>query len=1035
MAFRPFSLPLSGGVQQDYSAFGLEVQGELQELTNVSFSRKGSISGRPAAQTHNEPAQDAPASGAPVALNTLTASLTKAGVSAVNTAEGERPLAMWQGAQYIYSGSGAKWLRTGNASLVRKYVSDALDTDILLRGAGGTGGHIAPIPVGSSVTGVLGPGIETEGVQFLSSINELQYRGTGTLTNVDAAGRANMAAAGNALFYHTTAGDVRVHLPGALPVTTDVLIAAAVARTDTTPRMNMAAVEETGGGAYFVAWVSATAGRISLRRINSSGAVTATLDVNGLGTVLGVAMGITTGNRLLVGFIDSATTTLTTKVFTTTSTTITDAAIDVALPANASTTGAHSFSFAVGISHLGTGIVAYLNTLANMPIYERSMTAVTNNVRLTLYGAAADGVSWEPLFNPVTVNSNTTLMGAQRVAPTLDYAGGTSNYNVGQSQWFVLNLTHTLNIAGAWPTNNYRGVVLAHGQWRGSGRSKPTQPGRPTATSLAFGLWEGTAFDTLGTSDVRGVRVVLDLAPGQLASGHGGAIVSSANALLFDGVFLQQHPFTESYPDIALVNAAGGGALVGGSYTYQATWEMVNAKGQTVRSGAAEPAVITGIAAGNLVNLTVTTPQLYDNRSSATTVVVKLWATQRNPSAGAPLYLVQASVLGTPAAGTVVIQHINEVDITQPQLYTGGNVLDDAPPPAGDRGVALAIERLWVADQRRVYASKLLNLQYGVSWNTDGQHTLDIPSALGDIQGLAGYDDRLVVVCSNGVAVVRGSGVDDLGDGPGWATDIVLGPGSSSVSPRRVISTPDGVVYEGRGGSLWLVDSGGNRTRFNTAEAADMADAGGDLSYGGATIETSPSGVLLQPRRLHHGDLAPRLAVLDLEVGAWSQWVLPTSAAGHHAVVNGVLWVQDNGYLLSLDSAPGVDDFNGTLTDVVMSFTTGSIRPANGSYAGWGRLRKLQLHGPAPSAVQELDVTVSVTAEDGRSLLSTSNTYTPAAPGATWPIAPYFEYWTEVQRCRYFRLALSITPATVQLDSIEFWVSGGSDAAPNDNRG
>lgn len=1026
MSFRPITIPLDKGLAQDLSPYGVSMPDGMQSLSNVAFNRKGAMTGRPSVIDHDEQAQDSPANGSSVALSSAVVAKTTAGIVAVNTPGGETPMGLWQGGQYVFSASGSHWLRTGVLAFTRKDVSEALGADLLLRGAGGTGGHVSPIPVGTNVVGRLSPAMDRSGIPFLGSNNEVQYRGTAAVTNIDAAGQANMAAAGNALFYHNTAGDVRVHLPGSLPTTSDVLIAAAVARTDTTPRMNMAAVLETGGAGYFVAWVSATAGRISLRRINTAGAVTATLDVNGLGTVLGVSLGISPANKLILGWIDSAAVLVKTKVFTTTTTVITDAALDVTY-ATPSIGGATSFSFSVGVSHLATGLVAFLGSTGNMQLHTRSLTTGVSSLLLTLYGTGAGSVTWEPLFNPVTftnaitLQADTTLMGVQRVAPSTDYAGGTTDYNVGQSQWFVLNLTHLLNTGVV----NYRGLTLAHGEWRGAARTKPTQAGKPTSTSLAFGLLEGTSFDTLGTSDVRAVRVLLALAPAAIANGKGGALLTNANAALHDGQNTAQHPFPETFADIVGLNNVAGGALAGGAYTYQATWEKINARGEVIRSGASEPATITAVAVGRKIQVSITVPQLLDYRLNDLSVTVKLWATQATPSAGAPLYFVGAVQQTAPASGLVTIEHVSEVDTTQPQLYTVGNVLDDSPPPAGDRGVAMAVNRMWVASQNKVYASKLLTPLYAPAWNTEGLHTLVIPESLGQVQGLAGYDDRLVVVCSSGVAVIRGPGVDDLGEGPGWALDVYQGNGSGVITPRRVVSTPDGVVYEGLAGSLWLVDVAGNRTRIDTSLAGELIT--GDVSVGGDAEEEMTTGSFKRPRRLYHG--GSTLAVFDFEAGQWSTWAFQYGT--YQTVINGVLWFQEAQIILSADQPPGTDNINGNATDYAMAFVTGTVRPAGG-YSGWGRLRKVQLHGAAlPNSVT---LATLITADDGNTLHTSTLAVSQDGTSGIWPKTPYPELWMDFQRCRFFTVQMSITPAIVEIAAVDCWVSAANQA-PNHNRG
>lgn len=1025
MSFRPLSLPLAQGLAQDVSAHALSMPDGMQSMQNVAFTRKGAITGRPGLALSLTAAQTGPGS-AVTTLAAATAGLTPAGIVPVNASEEERPLAMWQGGQYVHTGSIWRW--AGTVTFARKHVSQALGVDLLLRGTGGSGGHVSPVPVGTSVVGRVAPGtISANGISFLSASNELLYRGTATVTNIDGAGQANMAAAGNALFYHNSAGDVRIHLSSAPPTTSDLLIAAAVARTDTAPRMNVSAVVDTVNGGYFLAWVSATAGRISLRRINAAGAVAATLDVNGLGTLYGVHIALSTAGRLIMGTVDTATATLKTKVFTTTAATITDTGFNLDYDAGfVSTTTPFGVSFTIGISGISTGIVSWLNTSGECAIMERDLTAAaTLNTVLGLYGSA--GVTWEPLFAPVVLNGR-TLMGVLRTNATQDFAAGTDDYNVGQSQWFVLDLTEGLGPSVSTP--EARACVVAHGEWRGCARSFPTQAALADSNTLVFGVWEGTSYDVLGTSNVRAVRIALSFTPAAVANGPDGAVLSSANAILFDGVEAMRHPFPETYPDVTGVNAVAGGSLAAGSYSYQATWEVVNARGQVVRSGSSNVVTITGVALNQKVQVAITTPQLWDYKSGVSGVIIKLWATEVTPSAGAPLYLAGATLVTGTGAGEVTIEHAAPVDTTADRLYTVGDVLDDQPPPAGDRGVAFAIERLWVADQERVYASKLLRSGFCVAWNTEGLHTIKVPGALGQIQGLAGYDDRLVVVCSNGVAIIRGAGVDDNGNGPGWATDVYPHHGAGSSHPRRVSAMPEGVVYQGRNGSLWLVDAGGNQQRINAELAATALSISGDVSFLQGTSEDSAVQSVLSPSRLIHGTPS-LLAVRDLDVGMWATWHLP--AGSYHAPINGVLWVQAATSVLSLTGDLGTDVTASGSSAISMTVVTGMIRPGTESYYGWGRLRKIQLHGPTFNGTA-VTVNADVTADDWRPLLSYVGVVT-GVSDTLWPVVMYPEMWCDVQRCRHFQVQIVVSPAVVEISSIAFWVADTGTPAPNNNRG
>jgi hypothetical protein len=306
---------------------------------------------------------------------------------------------------------------------------------------------------------------------------------------------------------------------------------------------------------------------------------------------------------------------------------------------------------------------------------------------------------------------------------------------------------------------------------------------------------------------------------------------------VFDGLSVRPAGFIEQPVILADESYEGTvGALTAlASHTYQVVWEALSGTGQVVRSVASPPVTLTSTGANDQWLVVATFPQLSGRYlEGAATVTARLYATEANPSAGAALYLVpEGTSTGTVTGGAltvpvVAMSHRIEVDTAGPQLYTGGDVLDDEPPPEADRGFAFVADRYWCAGARAVYASKLVrDERVAPAWNTAGLHTIDVPNSLGRVQGIAAVDNKLAVVCTGGVMVVYGDGVDDLGEGNGWATQVISLVGAGESTPRSIASSPEGALFLSAEGDVWGVTPSGVQcvsrpVRSHAAAALDV---------------------------------------------------------------------------------------------------------------------------------------------------------------------------------------------------------------------
>jgi hypothetical protein len=177
------------------------------------------------------------------------------------------------------------------------------------------------------------------------------------------------------------------------------------------------------------------------------------------------------------------------------------------------------------------------------------------------------------------------------------------------------------------------------------------------------------------------------------------------------------------------------------------------------------------------------------------------------------LYLAHAGDLST---GTVV--EVTDADLPSgEQLYTAGNVLPNTPAPAC-RHVSVFQKRLVLAgcgDGSRIYWSKQTTPGYGVEFNSgDPTHQTQVPADKGRAVATKEMDDRLVILCENGVGIIGGQGPDPTGTSGQYSdfSSIITETGCSWDSPKSVIRGPEGVWFRSPFG-LRLVSRSGSLAR------------------------------------------------------------------------------------------------------------------------------------------------------------------------------------------------------------------------------
>jgi hypothetical protein len=207
------------------------------------------------------------------------------------------------------------------------------------------------------------------------------------------------------------------------------------------------------------------------------------------------------------------------------------------------------------------------------------------------------------------------------------------------------------------------------------------------------------------------------------------------------------------------------------------------------------------------------------------------------------------------------------------QLYTAGNVLPNTPAPAC-RHVSVFQKRLVLAgcgDGSRIYWSKKTTPGYGVEFNSgDPTHQTQVPSDKGRAVATKEMDDRLVILCENGVGIIGGQGPDPTGTSGQYSdfSSIITEAGCSWDSPKSVIRGPEGVWFRSPFG-LRLVSRSGSLAR------------GQDGKQVGAEVDSLVSGTVVAiagdaKQQLRFYQSSGTVLVWDYQ---WLQWTRFTGFA------------------------------------------------------------------------------------------------------------------------------------------------------------
>ena len=350
---------------------------------------------------------------------------------------------------------------------------------------------------------------------------------------------------------------------------------------------------------------------------------------------------------------------------------------------------------------------------------------------------------------------------------------------------------------------------------------------------------------------------------------NGLTFLAGACPMVYDGTQqveegFHHEPFVSGSSGLAPAASGTYGPFPAGSVTFCFTIGWQDAQGNWHESGPSNEVTKTfGVGTEYI------TPDLILPPTMKTDYRVRLYRTKAS-STDTSLYL-SITQQGT------FISTDTDLDDGE-QLYTTGGVLPNTPAPSC-RHVSFFQKRLVLSgcgDGSRVYWSKQTQVGYGPEFSSgDPTHQTVVPADKGRAVGTEEMDDRLVILCENGVGMIGGNGPDPTGTQGQYSdfSSIITETGCSWDSPKSIIRGPEGVWFRSPFG-IRLVSRGGSLAR------------GQDGKQVGAEVDSLVSGTVVAiagdaKQQVRFYQSSGTVLVWDYQ---WTQWTRFTGMANVDAV-------------------------------------------------------------------------------------------------------------------------------------------------------
>lgn len=286
--------------------------------------------------------------------------------------------------------------------------------------------------------------------------------------------------------------------------------------------------------------------------------------------------------------------------------------------------------------------------------------------------------------------------------------------------------------------------------------------------------------------------------------------IAGAMPMVYDGRYLVEQGFAER-PAVTLTQQAGGSLTALGVYKVRTTWEVVDARGNILRSQASNVETITLTGANGTINVLASTPhslRVHPILNTDAGYSIRL-GVYRTVAGGANFFLDHYSTLAAAQFGTPTADFVLSTDASvraNAVLYEQSQtpVPHVSPPPY--RYSWPARERLMVGalpQAEQWMTSKLLFPSEPLEFANTGR--LGFGSrANQDVTGVAAFETTEVVFTKSEISVIPGRGPEHNGTGEFDSAIRVRSPGGLA-DWRSLVDSPLGIFFQMQTDKLMLL--------------------------------------------------------------------------------------------------------------------------------------------------------------------------------------------------------------------------------------
>lgn len=489
---------------------------------------------------------------------------------------------------------------------------------------------------------------------------------------------------------------------------------------------------------------------------------------------------------------------------------------------------------------------------------------------------------------------------------------------------------------------------------------------------------------------------------------NGQLLFSGPRVIEFDGSQLYESGLFQG-PKELLVAPGSGDAVLEGNRYYCAIWKWIDAGGRIHRSQVSTPVLYEGGGEPEGAEVTIAPPPFSDRQAYGTvTIFAEVYRTTRD---GTVFYLLNPSnrIVVTPdlSVPLTFLDDQTDDEITDNEtIYIGdGTIIDNGEPPP--------CKYIWAGEDRVIVGGLEDRTQYAFSKRVRPGGAVAFPlseelefrgTIEGEVTGVAQLDGVWFVGSVNALWAVTGDGPNDEGIGE-FTRPRRLPSDTGFVSQRSICEVPQGLLFQGRGGKMYLLPRGGGAPQWVGRAIEDIL-----IEFPFITCCTALSEehvAIFVCVKLANGDDDPdaRFLIFDTDSGEWVVDKAFIADDSEERVFSSVaVW---NGKPLFdatiAETDEWTDDIDGASpTWITCIVETGDMRFFGA--AGTGRCRRANVLGAAYSA--NVNMVIEVSRDSGETYDS---------PAGAWdagnPFGTDRQYDLPYVRGSAFRFRLTVTPS------------------------